>query len=320
MVLCYVWPGMPPVAAECMPLHQGCTSLHLPAFPTRPHIPRPAAAVCPQPTPTNVVQLLAAGVFLHVTGNPEAAVAMLSAALSGVWPPSRELQRRLVGGQFVPTAAAAAEGLGKKTAADSTAAETAGGDGGTETQAFAAGVGSNVTSTGTGTGLTSPQAQPATDASSSAANEATSGKPEAAADTADASSGGAGSEPRTPYAQALSEALERCGAGVSEAQLHKSALVLRLFLGCRAVGEQAAAAQKSGGGSASLGPSFQAILRSLLLDCQQLLDLDPSCMHAYVWAAQLVLYAKWPLDPARVAALLREGGQRAKAARCEWRR
>jgi len=117
-------------------------------------------------------------------------------------------------------------------------------------------------------------------------------------------------------------------------------------------------------------PLPQAIIRTLLVDCQQLLDLDPSCMHAYVWATQvqplqgcqgaaleslpccaawgcsaselrahlllpwlahvpshfpllpgillqLVLYARWPLDGKRVAALFAEGTRRSKEAKCE---
>lgn len=64
-------------------------------------------------------------------------------------------------------------------------------------------------------------------------------------------------------------------------------------------------------------PAVQAIVRTLLLDCQQLLELDPGCAHAYVWAAQLVLYARWPLDQRRVVALFEEGTRRCKAAKCE---
>ena len=58
----------------------------------------------------------------------------------------------------------------------------------------------------------------------------------------------------------------------------------------------------------------------LLLDCQQLLDLDPQCMHSYVWAAQLLLYARWPLDARRVRGLFEEGLRRGRQAQCECRR
>ena len=249
-------------------------------------------AVCPRPTPTNIVQLLVAGVFLHVTGNAEPAIAMLSAALSGVWPPAVETQRRLVARHFIPSvelepAGQQREGGGSGGAADGVAASAAEAE---EAGAAAGGGGSQV---------------PA---------------PESSA---------AGGQPPNEFAAALAEALKRHCPEVSAPDLQKSALVLRLFLGCRAVGQQAAAAQQpaarqqqqppgGGGGSDALpGPGFQAIIRTLLLDCQQLLDLDPACMHAYVWAAQLALQARWPLEPARMAALLREGARRAADAQCE---
>ncbi|EFN56291.1 hypothetical protein CHLNCDRAFT_144678 [Chlorella variabilis] len=249
------------------------------------------SVVCPRPTPTNIVQLLVAGVFLHVTGNAEPAIAMLSAALSGVWPPAVETQRRLVARHFIPSvelepAGQQREGGGSGGAADGVAASAAEAE---EAGAAAGGGGSQV---------------PA---------------PESSA---------AGGQPPNEFAAALAEALKRHCPEVSAPDLQKSALVLRLFLGCRAVGQQAAAAQQpaarqqqqppgGGGGSDALpGPGFQAIIRTLLLDCQQLLDLDPACMHAYVWAAQLALQARWPLEPARMAALLREGARRAADAQC----
>ncbi|KAL4448641.1 hypothetical protein ABPG75_005860 [Micractinium tetrahymenae] len=245
------------------------------------------SVVCPSPTPLNVLQLLASGVFLHVTGNPEPAIAMLSAALSGVWPPSRDMQRRLVARQFVPSAAAedqpvqAAEGqraTGGGPDGQAGAAETA--EGKAEEQPAPSG------SRGSGdSSLAGP----------SGSGSGASGAGEAAPERAAAA----------PLAAALDAALaERCPA-ISLADVHKSALVLRLFLGCRAVGEQRGD-----------GPSLQAIVRTLLMDCQQLLDLDPQCMHAYVWAAQLLLYARWPMDRARTVALFEEGVQRAQEAKC----
>lgn len=169
------------------------------------------SVVCPQPSPTNVVQLLAAGVFLHVTANPEPAIAMLSAALSGVWPPPRPLQRRLVGAQFVPSAEAGEEG---DEAGDAAAWSSSKG------AAAASGSGS--------------------DAGGSKQTDAAA---EAEAEAAKA--------PAALAAEVAAALFEHCPA-VSAADLQKSALVLRLFLGCRAVGEQAAD-----------GPSFQVRLRLL---------------------------------------------------------
>lgn len=189
--------------------------------------PLSSAAVCPEPSPTNVLQLLAAGVFLHVTGaacvagslaalllcgtsgsvlaatpthhppatpaalpaagNSEPAIAMLSAALSGVWPLPRALQRRLVERQFVPTAEPDGDAAAAAAAAGDAAAGTAGPSSVAGTQQEAA----------------DEEAQP------------------------------------TPAAAALAEALRQHCPSISLQEIEKSALELRLFLGCRAVGQQA---------------------------------------------------------------------------------
>lgn len=251
--------------------------------------------MCPQPTPLNVVQLLASGIFLHVTGNAEPAVAMLSAALSGVWPPGREMQRRLVAAQFMPSVALAEDSVAEGAPAEEPEAANAEPEG---EQAAGAGTGPGSFAGAEEAGMQPGGGDPA--AAAAAANDA--------ADEADAAN---------PFAAELESALAALCPSVSAADLQKAALVLRLFFGCRAVGEQAAAAQRAGQRPEQLGPPFQAVLRTLLLDCQQLLELDPGCTHAYVWAAQLALYARWPLEAGRVEGLLREGAERAKAAKCE---
>lgn len=227
--------------------------------------------------------------FLHVTGNPEPAIAMLSAALSGVWPPSRDMQRRLVAHQFVPSAAAAepeqvaggkpetGSGDGPAGAAEATAAEE-------EQQAAA--------TTTSGSSESNSQAGPSSTGGSGDAGPSGEAVPERGA--------------AAPLAASLGASLAEHCPGISLADLQKSALALRLFLGCRAVGEQRGD-----------GPSLQAIVRTLLMDCQQLLELDSHCMHAYVWAAQLLLYARWPIERARVRGLFEEGVQRAREAKCE---
>ena len=254
-------------------------------------------AVCPEPTPNNILQLLAAGVVLHITGNPEAAIAMLSAALSGVWPPSRDLQRRIVARQFVPTwpPADAAAGAGA-TAAGAEA------DGSSERISIVGGSGSG--SHG------NHQSQHAEGPAATTDPEASAAVVEAASRTA-------------ALVTALDAALQQHCPGVCRAgEVQRCALVLRLFLGCRAVGEQA------GGAS----PAMQAVVRSLLVDCQQLLEVaevgaepgdDPQqqpqpqrCIHAAVWAAQLLLYARWPLEARAVRQLYLDSIQRCTDARC----
>ena len=135
-------------------------------------------------------------------GNPEPAIAMLSAALSGVWPPSRAMQRRLVARQFVPTA-------------EGEAAQQEG------AQQGEAGAGSS------GGGKAGADEGPSSSAAAGQQEEAEEGP--------------------TELAVALGAALEQHCPGLSLADIQKAALCLRLFLGCRAVGEQA-----------SDGPSFQA--------------------------------------------------------------
>lgn len=116
---------------------------------------------------------------------------MLSAALSGVWPPSRDMQRRLVARQFVPTAEPGEEAAaGEASQADGTA-------GGSSAS------GATTSSSNTG----------------GATEGATEGKAAA-------------------RAAALAAALQAHCPGISAADMQKSALELRLFLGCRAVGEQ----------------------------------------------------------------------------------
>lgn len=156
----------------------------------------------------------------------------LSAALSGVWPPTRAMQRRLVAAQFVPSARSEQQAEEEAAAAASASASVAaGGDA----------------------------------AAPSGSSGQAGGQAASAADE--------GPEAR---AAALEAALAQHCPDISLAHMQKAALALRLFLGCRAVGEQ------SGD-----GPSMQAVIRTLLLDCQQLLDLDPACTHAYVWAVQV---------------------------------
>lgn len=117
-----------------------------------------------------------------------------------------------------------------------------------------------------------------------AAAAASTDKDAAAPSGSSSKAGGeaAGAVDKAPEARAaaLEAALAQHCPGISLADMQKAALALRLFLGCRAVGEQAGD-----------GPSMQAVVRTLLLDSQQLLDLDPACTHAYVWAAQVWVWA-----------------------------
>ena len=246
-----------PCLHACLPACPAC----LPACHASPY---PRAAVCPDPTPTNLVQLLAAGIYLHPTGNPEPAIAMLSAVLSGVWPAPRRMRRQLAVDQFVPSLDSGASSNGATEGAVAT-----------HSAASAAGPSSS-----------SPQ---------QAEKEQESAPTQLAAD--------------------LAAALERHCPGVSLADLHKAALQLRLFFGCSSLAAQAAA----GPSLQSTLPGLQPIVRTLLLDCQQLLAADPACMHTFVWAAELLLYALWPVELERQAALFQEGLRRSGEAKCECR-
>lgn len=323
---------------------------------------------------------------------------MLSAALSGVWPPSKAMQRRLVARQFVPTVEAEEEqgkGSGEADAAAAGSAAAAG---------MAAGAGACPNSSGG-----NHEEGPSTSAAAAGG--------QAAAAAQQGKEGAAEEDEPSQVAAALGAALEQHCPGLCLADVQKAALCLRLFLGCRAVGEQA-----------SDGPNFQVCdgvaSVQLLLDTTLLLLLTdcwhvradspcilrcfsagphasasasaprrpssarcwwtasscwtwtlPACMlmcgpHRCVcvvvygrpgarpWAChcltapccaphraalagcgkphpvprnrthstimplppllQLVLYARWPLDGRRVAALFAEGTRRSKEAKCEW--
>lgn len=164
---------------------------------------------------------------LFLPGNPEPAIAMLSAALSGVWPPSKAMQRRLVAGQFVPAAEVEEEhgkGSGEADAAatgSSAAAGTAAGEG----------AGPNSSGRNHDEGPSTSTAA----AGDQPAGAAQQGKEEAEEE-----------EEPSQVAAALGAALEQHCPGFCLADVQKAALCLRLFLGCRAVGEQA-----------SDGPNFQ---------------------------------------------------------------
>ncbi len=165
-----------------------------------------------------------------LAGNPEPAIAMLSAALSGVWPPSRPMQRRLVARQFVPTAEAGEEQSSTNESAGEVAAATEAGS------AAPAG-----TAAGEGAGPSSSSSSQEGGPSSSAA--AAEGQAAAAARQEEEQEG---EEQANQLAAALGAALEKHCPGLRLADVEKAALCLRLFLGCRAVGEQA-----------SDGPNFQ---------------------------------------------------------------
>lgn len=159
---------------------------------------------------------------------------MLSAALSGVWPPSKPMQRRLVARQFVPTAeaeqqqgsGAGSAGEGKADAAAAAAAGAAAGSSGGESVGPSSSSGA------------SKDEGPSTSA--------------AAAQQAEAEGEGEGQA--TEEAAALAAALEQQCPDLTPVDVEKAALCLRLFLGCRAVGEQA-----------SDGPSFQVGMAGLEL-------------------------------------------------------
>lgn len=158
---------------------------------------------------------------------------MLSAALSGVWPPSKPMQRRLVARQFVPTAEAEEPGNGPDSAVEGEAdAAAAAADGADAGNAGAEGAGPS--------------------SSSGASKEEGPSTSAAAAQQAEAEGEGEGQP--TEEAAALAAALEQHCPDLSPADVEKAALCLRLFLGCRAVGEQA-----------SDGPSFQVGMAGLEL-------------------------------------------------------
>jgi hypothetical protein len=101
-------PSCPPSTAPCM---HWLFPMLIPAS-CMPACHSPHAAVCPEPTPTNLVQLLAAGIYLHLTGNPDRAIAILSAVFSGVWPTPRRMQRQLALNQSVPSRDCGGSGRG----------------------------------------------------------------------------------------------------------------------------------------------------------------------------------------------------------------
>ena len=142
--------------------------------------------------------LLACGHFAHL-GMHVPWHRRLSAALSGVWPPSRPMQRRLVAAQFVPAARSQQEAAEEEAAASSSAS-------GSKDGAAVAGSGSG--------------SKPASDAAAAAAAEEEVAAP-------------------AKRAAALEAALAQHCPDVSLDHMQKAALALRLFLGCRAVGEQA---------------------------------------------------------------------------------
>ena len=283
-------------ASTPRPSFNGCIHAHAHALPhAKPGtclpacLPLPHAAVCPEPTPTNLVQLLAAGIYLHLTGNPEPAISMLSAVLTGVWPAPRCMQRQLAVSQFVPSLECGGISNGGSSSAVRSGASSSSSKGPTdraEAAHRAASVASSI---------------PSSSSSSSSSRQQADAEVEEGAPT--------------QLAADLAAALERHCPGIKLADLHKAALQLRLFFGCRSVAAQAAAGPSP---QATL-PGLQAVVRTLLLDCQQLLAADPACMHTYVWAAELLLYALWPVDRERQAVLFQEGLRRSRDAKCECR-